>query len=480
MPLNKFSSNFNRKVISNAVVILILIVILEVTLLFSFSKWLSGYLLENAALYGAIDYTEVITAARRLYASEVVERLSKDGVKVLPDYLKHKGAVPLPATLTIELGKKLRKNNPDLIVDLYSDFPFPWREPRALDDFQYHALNELRANPYKPYYRTESHGGRKFLRYAIADRMSASCIACHNSHPQSPKKDWKLGDVRGVLEVSRPIEYDHVASRALSFSGALISLVSILGLGGVIVVFRALSVRNRQLAEAVQTRDDFISIAAHDLKSPLSSLLMNIQLNKELAQEQDASLLHHEKLHEVFKKFERQIKRSVLLVNNLFDVTRISSRQLLITRAPVNLSETVQGVLDQFYEDIVKSGSRIITKLDPQVTGHWDPFRVIQIISNLLSNALKFGEGKPIEIEVAKTETGALFRIRDYGAGIPESEQSKIFEKFKRADRANQLPGLGLGLFIVRAIVRAHGGTIHFVSRETEGSTFTVELPNAT
>jgi len=141
---------------------------------------------------------------RALYTSEVVEIARAQGIEVTHDYHGKQRAIPLPATLIIELGQRLAKSGASLQIRLYSDYPFPWRQnggPR--DAFEREALTALRRNPTEPFFRFQDYKGQRVLRYAMADRMLPACVSCHNSHPDSPKRDWKVGDVRGVLEATR-------------------------------------------------------------------------------------------------------------------------------------------------------------------------------------------------------------------------------------------------------------------------------------
>lgn len=475
--LGSFKSQLQRGVIRNSLRILTCIVLIEVLALFIFEIWLSDFLLKSASIRGARYYSRAIIAARNIYSSEVVDRVPKEGVLVLPDYKNHKGAIPLPVNFTIELGHQISLLDKDVGVFLYSDFPFPWRKETGgiRDTFQLNALNALRSNPDKPYHEVQMQNGKKILRYAIADRMFSSCVSCHNSHPLSPKTDWKVGDVRGVLEVSRPIKVGGKTNQALSYSLIFIISICILEFFGLFVIFQALSARTQKLASEVMSRDDFISMAAHDLRSPLSSLLLNIQLNREMAQ--DKEVMQSDKLHEIFKKLEGQVKRLGSLIDNLLDVTRISSEKLTLARKRTSLSEVVKTALDQAVSEMNRTGSKVTVNLSPDVYGNWDPIRIGQVISNLINNALKYGEGNPIEIATSKTSSVAVFSIKDLGLGIPKEEREQVFEKFRRSTRSSGMQGLGLGLFISRGIVSAHGGKISHQENLPRGSIFTVELP---
>jgi adenylate cyclase len=171
---------------------------------------LSTDLVRSAALESAAQHSELLEMVNSRYSSEVVERAQSKGLPAMADYANHAGAIPLPATFTIDLGEHLASQTQSGVrVRLYSDFPFRTRKdggPR--DAFEWEALCQLAANPDRPYYRFEEVDGKPVLRYAIARRMGVTCLGCHNHHPDSTRTDWQEGDVRGVLEISRPLDRD--------------------------------------------------------------------------------------------------------------------------------------------------------------------------------------------------------------------------------------------------------------------------------
>ncbi|HEY6261270.1 MAG TPA: ATP-binding protein [Nitrospiraceae bacterium] len=205
---------------------------------------LSDDLARELVLQGTELQSVAMEEIRHYYSSEVVARIKDvDGIEVAHDYATKIHAIPLPATMSIELGKRIGARELGLQVRLYSDYPFPWRSdggPR--DEFETDALRALRQHPDRPYYRFEHVGSEWRLRYAKADLMQASCIECHNSHPASPKRDWQEGNVRGVLEVVRPIsESVSLVRGQLQTSFALIGLTGVLGLCG--LTFATLKIR---------------------------------------------------------------------------------------------------------------------------------------------------------------------------------------------------------------------------------------------
>lgn len=173
---------------------------------------LSEKLLQSAALLSAVQQSDVLDEVNTFYSSEVVDRVKPIGIEVTHNYTAHKGAIPAPATLTIELGNHISaKSKSGMQVRLYSDYPFKTRKdggPR--DDFERKALATLIHDPNKPYYSFEQDKkGEPVLRYATARRMKESCVECHNTHPDRPvHEEWKVGDVRGVLEIIRPLDKD--------------------------------------------------------------------------------------------------------------------------------------------------------------------------------------------------------------------------------------------------------------------------------
>ncbi|WP_137818477.1 diguanylate cyclase [Pseudomonas sp. 2FG] len=186
---------------------------------------------QNAALKSAQLYTATLSEFRSLYASEVVARARAYGMSVTHDYQATPQAIPLPATLSMLLGNRLGQHGSGVSTRLYSPYPFPWRaqEGGLKDDFGRQAWQALQADPEQPFYRFERQGDQLVLRYATADLMRPACVDCHNSHPDSPRSGWKVGDVRGILEVDQPLDSAGLSARPLLIETAVVTL-SILAL----------------------------------------------------------------------------------------------------------------------------------------------------------------------------------------------------------------------------------------------------------
>jgi signal transduction histidine kinase len=230
--------------------------------------------------------------------------------------------------------------------------------------------------------------------------------------------------------------------------------------------------------QAIEARDQFLAIAAHELRTPLATLALLVDhlqatLTPALSNPPEAAPIHNQQL----ALLKRQVERLTTLVGQMLDVSRITGGSLELVPVPVDLRDLVREVLDRFELEIRRRNVTVTVDAPDPVPGAWDAARIDQVVTNLLSNALKYGEGQPIEISLRGEASRALLVIRDHGAGIPEDEQGKIFAPFARATTARYHPGLGLGLWIVHRIVRASAGRISLKSRVEEGSTFTVELP---
>ncbi|QDE93789.1 PAS domain-containing sensor histidine kinase [Myxococcus xanthus] len=227
--------------------------------------------------------------------------------------------------------------------------------------------------------------------------------------------------------------------------------------------------------EAIRLRDEFLTVASHELKTPLTPLSLKLQtLARATRERRGPELL--ERLPADLEVMQRQVKRLSTLVGELLDVTLISSGHLRLELEPVDLGALVQEVAARFEGESQRTGTPIQAELD-EVVGQWDRGRLEQAVSNLLSNALKYGVGHPVHLQVGRTAEHAWLSVRDEGIGIPPEAVGRIFEKFERAVSERHYGGLGLGLYVTRQNVQAMGGTIDVRSTLGQGATFTVRLP---
>ena len=237
--------------------------------------------------------------------------------------------------------------------------------------------------------------------------------------------------------------------------------------------------RERLLEElrlALDARDQFLAIAAHELRTPLTTLALVVDylIPADIGR---SSVVPPSIDTRQLAMLNRQVDRLRALVAEMLDVSRITSGHLPLAPGPVDLRDVVCEVLERFDPEIQRCHVTVNVDVPDVVRGLWDAIRVDQVVTNLISNALKYGAGRPIDVSVRAEPPWAMVVVRDHGIGIPLEEQSRIFGPFTRAVTDRHHEGLGLGLWIAQQIVQASGGRITVDSRLGEGSTFTVELP---
>lgn len=223
--------------------------------------------------------------------------------------------------------------------------------------------------------------------------------------------------------------------------------------------------------EAIRARDDFLSIASHELRTPLTSLLL---ATEQVVRGTSAAALPPQTVRLV-QNVRKQAQRLVRLVDGLLDVARIQSGHLELDLEEMDLVEVVTEVVMR----LEGGRSGIVLHTPGPVIGTWDRSRLDQVATNLISNAIKYGRGNPIDVTVRADEEIARLEVRDRGIGIDVEHVARLFRRFERAVSSRQYGGLGLGLFIVRQIVEMHGGTVTVESVPEQGSTFTVTLPRS-
>jgi signal transduction histidine kinase len=229
----------------------------------------------------------------------------------------------------------------------------------------------------------------------------------------------------------------------------------------------------RALMEAVRARDEFLSIAGHELRTPLTVLQLQLESLEARMDGGDAGLF------ERLGKAARSATRLGTLVNDLLDVSRIGSGRLMVERQPMDLVTVVHDAVERVAEAAARAECRVRVLAPESMPGVWDQPRIEQVVGNLISNAIKYGPGAPIEVIVEGCERTALLAVRDHGIGIALDDQARVFERFERAASPLNFGGLGLGLWIVKQVVEAHEGSIRLDSELGQGSTFTVRLPRA-
>lgn len=227
---------------------------------------------------------------------------------------------------------------------------------------------------------------------------------------------------------------------------------------------------------AVVARDEFLSIASHELRTPLTALRLALENMRRVSSRDALERLPPEHVERVLAAAERQGQRLEKLVAALLDVSRIHMGRLELEPEEVDLGLALQEALVQVEDEAGQAGCELHLH-GLGVRGRWDRLRISQVAVNLLSNAVKYGAGKPVEVTWGERAGHAFVIVRDHGIGIDPADQGHIFERFERAVSSRNYGGLGLGLYIVKRIVEAHGGGVAVESRPGEGASFYVELP---
>jgi signal transduction histidine kinase len=231
------------------------------------------------------------------------------------------------------------------------------------------------------------------------------------------------------------------------------------------------------LAKAVQVRDEFLSAASHELRTPLTPLKMQAQVLARLVAGRDGRWVKPDELTWLVEGACKKVSKLLKVTEDLLNVARVGAGELTLKRSRCDLAAIAREASARYREEAEKAHCLLHVHADSPVIGEWDREQIERVVINLLTNAMKFGAGKPIEIWVTSQESGACLQVKDVGIGIAEDDQRKLFRRFERIAPLMQFGGLGLGLYISREIVNAHGGTIEVKSAPNQGACFVVNLP---
>jgi signal transduction histidine kinase len=232
------------------------------------------------------------------------------------------------------------------------------------------------------------------------------------------------------------------------------------------------------LQNALKSRDEFLSIASHELNTPLTSLKMQIQITNRLRQKNgDEVAFSPEKMSRFMAHTDRSVDRIIHLVNDMLDISRVATGRLSLNRTEIDLSLLVGEVAERLKPFMDLANCELSIDSEEELLGFWDKFRIEQVLTNLLINAAKYAPDFPVRIQVSRDGDFAVVRVVDHGPGISKENQLKIFERFERVTDSESVSGLGLGLFISKEIIQMHQGTLSVESELGNGSTFTIKIP---
>jgi signal transduction histidine kinase len=234
--------------------------------------------------------------------------------------------------------------------------------------------------------------------------------------------------------------------------------------------------RARSCADnALKARDEFLSMASHELKTPMTSLVLLVQCLLKA----ESRGIENTDFGSKLESIERQVMRLAQVTERLLDLARIHKSGLGLELGAVDLADVARAAIAQATEELALSNSPVSLHVQKSVVGRWDQKRCEQMLTHLISNAANYGEHRPIEIDVSADSKTARITVRDQGVGIPLQDQQRIFDRYARVSESKYVAGLGMGLWVVRRIAGALGGNVSVQSAPGEGSAFTVELPLA-
>ena len=243
------------------------------------------------------------------------------------------------------------------------------------------------------------------------------------------------------------------------------------------VLLRELNQTQQELQRSLKMRDEFMSLVAHELRTPLNTLFLETQMRSLQLKRGNTAAFAPQPMEAMIQRDERQIKSMIRLIDDMLDVSRMRSGKLSIRPAQVELMNLLERVVSDLSLQAATTGSSLTLRPHDGVTGCWDEVRVEQVIVNLLTNALRYGCGQPVEVSVERTGDLVRIDVRDQGKGIAPSDLERIFEPYERGARNGEPKGLGLGLYISRQLAISHGGELRVTSKPGEGSVFSLILP---
>jgi len=480
------------------------------------------------AVNSAKLYVDMFTELRSIYTTEVVSVAQSNGLVAAHNYTELNNAIPLPATLTIMLGERLRNRAGESSLSLYSLYPFPWRSKTdgLNDDFRKQAWQNLQMNSSEPYFEFTLTDSKSFLRYAIADIMKPACVECHNTHPASPKIDWRKGDVRGVLEVKIPLQavVNKVSDEIRFFLIVVFTLILLTYIAVTVVVYRLgsnsnilskqVSERTADLNAQIETRkkaeaelkrqnknlektrqslidaiektkvadiakNNFLSNVSHELRTPLNGISGVCQLlaSKDLTTEQMKWL----------DIINQSVRQEVKIIDDILNVVQLDETTLVVNEESFSLLELIQDIIT---ENQVESDSKglIVYPLsfpdDFPLTLVGDSKKIASIVEVLFDNAIKFTESGEIRVSVeiiSESEISVTVKIAvlDTGIGIDAADHKNIFTAFSQADETSTRPqgGMGMGLAISEKLAGLLQGEMGVESELGKGSVFWLKVP---
>ncbi len=459
--------------------------------LIGFIRYSQNTLKREAIIEIAQVYSELLLDLQSFYSEEVLPYVDPGQIDVTHDYLGSPHALPLPATLTMDFADYISRKEGALTAIMLSDYPFPWRASRPLTAFDLAALDHLRNNRTSSYTQFDAHGSEEFLHFAAPIVMQQACVDCHNAHPDTPRDDWQVGDVRGIHVIEVPVQ-TFAQDIELNFAYIVVlAAIAVLLAGLTMAVLRqreerallslesrnaALVRANREIDAANRAKSEFLANMSHEIRTPMNGIL---GLTEVMLLDKPA-----DPERERLSKIQLAGRNLLRVINDVLDFSKIEANKLELENIGYSVEDIAEGVLGLFLQKDTEDGPRLLVEIDPslprRLTG--DPFRVSQVMTNLLGNAFKFTTKGSVTLCIRRSpsEPGTVwFEVQDTGTGIPAEQLAKLFRPFTQADGSisRKFGGTGLGLAISQGLAQRMGGDLSVESVEGQGSTFRLALP---
>ena len=455
---------------------------------------------ETTSLKAAEAYSQSVSAMREFYSKHVVPRAQNAGTTVSHDYRNSDSTIPFPATLTIELANELKQSGSAFSFNFYSAEPFPWRRGRALDGFERDALSALDGTGAEKFVRYENHNGQRSVRVAYPVKMGETCVACHNSHPLSPRTDWIAGDIRGIQQITLPL-----ADVGTSFLPDITESAFYIGafaLTGVILIWllmRGLNIRieqTRKLADDAEVRNielsaakaeaeranraqgDLIANVSHELRTPLNSVIGFSEILKEERMGPLGAPEYPEFADEIHSSGTRLLE----VINSILYMSQLESGSAEMQQEILNVDSEIEECLKTHSAALTAGGISVKPMIMPDLpTILFDRKALARILHCIFDNAIKFTQpGGKVRIAARELDSGDLeIRIKDSGIGISPDMLGDVLKPFRQADgsRARRFEGVGLGLTMANSIAALHNSRIEIESQEGVGTTVVLTIP---
>jgi signal transduction histidine kinase len=428
----------------------------------------------------ANDLNSAITSIRGYYATNVVGRIlaAPGSTSVLPNYKDVPGAIPVPATLSIELGRIIGEHQSNITYRFVSDFPFKNRTPHVLDSFEQETLTALRQKSDQQFTKVSTSLLSDRVRHIVPIVMGATCVRCHNSDPDSPKRDWKVGDVRGIQEISvtQPI-----AANILSFRYLLVYL-AFAGVSG--LAFIAMQSRqaalirsmNRELERQHQIDRRHLdwlrqlaSFLRHEVRQPVAQINSSIELVQLISSRESRLGPHIAAASQGTKDVWNLVERASRATDAEAFVRQSQPQSIDLWRLLDELVRAHQQTYSGIHWDLKGSRSILV---------HADPTLLKEAVANLLANAASFAiEQSTVEVLLEQTGACAIIKVRNKGP-LLLCDSEILFGPFASTRSGASSEHQGLGLYLVRLIAEHHGGSATILDMEDRsGVEASIRLP---